>query len=191
MTSSAVRSTESLAISEVPLCVDLDGTLVCSNTMIEEISIAARKKPFHLLRACLKLFWGRAEFKQSLASLRLLDVSNLPYRQSLLELIHRERAKGRRIMLVTGAHQRTAEAIAQHVRCFDTILSTCDGENLTGKAKRERLLECCPGGFYYAGNSQSDLPVWQSSVGAILVGASIRVQRSAARCGINIVLTLK
>lgn len=175
----------------LPLCVDLDGTLVRCNTMFEEIKIAVRKKPFHLLRACLTLFRGRAEFKNRLSSLYLLDISKLPYRQSLLNLIRTERAKGRRIILATGAYQRTAEAIAGHLKCFDDVLSTSSGDNLTGERKRERLLEYCPDGFYYAGNSNVDLSVWQVSVGAILVGASNRVQRKVVQRGINVVLTLK
>lgn len=186
----SVAPVRALALSDVPLCVDLDGTLVCSNTMLEEIVIAARKKPMCLLRSCLALFRGRSEFKKRIASLRLLDCSRLRYRHSLLELIRAERLKGRRIVFATGAHQRTAESIAEHLRCFDFILSTGDGQNLTGKVKRERLLECFPGGFYYAGNSPVDLPVWQSSVGAILVGTSNRLQRRAARLGINIVRKL-
>jgi phosphoserine phosphatase len=187
----ATHSTVGLAVPGVPLCIDLDGTLVRSNTMLKEISVAVRKKPFRFLPICLALFRGRAEFKKRVSSLCLLDISSLPYRQSLLDLIWTERANGRQIILATGAHEQTAEAIASHLRCFDNVLSTKNGNNLTGNAKRQRLVECFPAGFYYAGDSNADLPVWQAAVGAILVGTSNRVQRNVVRRGINVVLILK
>ena len=51
----------------VPLVVDLDGTLVRTNLLLESVFMLARQHPARILQLPLWLARGRAHFKQQLA----------------------------------------------------------------------------------------------------------------------------
>src|ERR1017187_10132973 len=67
----------------VPLCVDLDGSLIKSDSLWEGFWSAARRRPFQCLRAAFSLRAGRAKFKRRIADLALTDFNELPYRHDV------------------------------------------------------------------------------------------------------------
>src|SRR5687768_6716097 len=90
--------------SNVPLCVDLDGTLLKSDILVESFFALLRND---LKYACLAPFWltkGKAHLKHQIAARVEVDIALLPYHPSLLEYLKRERANGRRIVLVTACN---------------------------------------------------------------------------------------
>ena len=107
-----------------------------------------------------------------------VDPAALPYNQRLLEHLLRERAAGRRLVLVTASHARPAEAVAAHLGLFDEVIATRDGLNLKGRNKRRELVRRFgERGFDYAGDSAADLEIWPAAREAIAVDASPRVLR--------------
>src|ERR1700739_3326684 len=48
----------------VPLCVDLDGTLVKSDTLVDSVLALARQKPAEILRIPSWIAQGKAQFKK-------------------------------------------------------------------------------------------------------------------------------
>jgi hypothetical protein len=108
-----------VASTSVPLCVDLDGTLVCVDTLHEQILILVKRQPLAFLAALVKLFRGIAAFKREIASRVALNIDALPYNEAFLGYLRNESAGGRRILLVTAADQIVAEAIADHVGLFE------------------------------------------------------------------------
>ena len=86
-----------------PLCVDLDGTLVKSDTLVDSLLVLARTHPAMLLALPGRLLHGKAAFKEFVTSHVSLDVAHLPYNRTLLQYLHEERARGRALYLVTGA----------------------------------------------------------------------------------------
>lgn len=145
-----------------PLCVDLDGTLVKSDTLLDSTLILARRKPA-LLPALVRLaFRGKAQFKQFVTSQVTLDVNRLPYNRPLLEYLRIEHDLGRKIYLATGADRALAHRIAAHLHIFEGVLAS-DGElNLVGASKLKTLKRQFPdGGFDYIGNATADLPLLQ------------------------------
>lgn len=163
-----------------PLIVDLDGSLVHTDTSLE-CAIALAKRPFALLRALLAWRHGRARAKQELAAAAGLDPARLPYNQELLSYLRQEQAAGRNIVLATGADRRIASAVAQHLDLFDGILASDGRTNLTGRAKLAAIQATIGNRpFTYVGNSRTDLKVWCEADGAICVNARPSVERAAA-----------
>jgi hypothetical protein len=78
-----------------PLVVDLDGSLVRTDTLIE-CFVAALSHPLKLARALLELRRGRAALKAALAEIAPPDPALLPYNRELLAFLREEQRHGRR-----------------------------------------------------------------------------------------------
>lgn len=158
--------------TNVPLVVDLDGTLTPTDTLIESLIIFVKQSPLNLLRLLLWLLKGRALFKESVAAHTSIAPERLPYRELFLDYLREEKANGRQIILATAAHKSIADAVAKHLGLFDMVLATQVGHNLKGKAKLEAITETVGKKFVYAGDSQADLPIWKVAQAAVLVDAA-------------------
>ena len=172
------------AADGVPLVVDLDGTLLRSDLLVESALAHARARP---LRALAPLWWlrgGKAALKQGLAEAAEIDVATLPYDARVLALIERERALGRPIVLATASHRLYADRVAAHLKLFDDVLATEDGVNLSAGRKRDRLLQRYGHqGYDYVGNSADDLAVWATARRAYVVSAGAVLERRALAHG--------
>jgi len=142
-----------------PLCVDLDGTLVKSDTLHDALLVLVRQHPAALLSLPGWLVGGKAVFKQHLSSLVLLDAAHLPYNRPLLQYLELQHAAGRPIYLATASDQRLAEAVAAHLGLFTGILASDGATNLAGENKLAAFRARFPQGFCYIGNSRADAPV--------------------------------
>jgi len=162
----------------VPLCVDLDGTLLRGDTLWESLLLLARQRPASLLAVPLWLAGGRAALKARMAGAVRLDPAALPYRDDVLEHLRFEHRAGRRLILVTAAHEVPAAAVAEHLGLFDEVVASTAAHNLKGAAKRAALVaRFGERGFDYAGDSAADAPVWDAARRAILVDPSAAVRR--------------
>jgi hypothetical protein len=96
----------------IPLCVDLDGTLVCTDTLHTSLFALAKVSPMRAPMSLLSIPKGKARFKQAVASNAPFDASALPYRLDFLDWLRSERASGRRLILATEADWRIAHAVS-------------------------------------------------------------------------------
>ena len=103
MTDLKVMEPPVAAQTERPLCVDLDGTLVKSDTFVDSLMVLARRHPLAFLRTPFWALKGKAHLKSQVASLVTLDVAHLPYNRPLLNYLRDEHAAGRKLYLATGA----------------------------------------------------------------------------------------
>ncbi|MFM8245588.1 MAG: haloacid dehalogenase-like hydrolase, partial [Burkholderiaceae bacterium] len=166
--------------SAIPLAVDLDGTLVHSDTLHDAALRALREHPLALLQLPFWLLQGKAVVKQRLAALSPFDPATLPYHQPLIEWLTVQRSQGRKLVLCTAADQQVAIAVADHLGIFDEVLASDGSANLGGRTKAEALeRRFGVGGFDYAGNAAVDLHVWQRARKAVVVNASSDVKRKA------------
>ncbi len=170
-----------LAQVDLPLCVDLDGTLLRTDTLHEAAFAAVLADWRVLFRMPRWLAAGRARLKQELAARWRFVAAQLPYSATLLRLIEQERARGRRIVLCTAADRSVADAVADHLGLFDEVIASNGSDNLRGERKAEELCRRFgERGFVYAGNDSTDYAVWRHAAGAVVVNASSAVARSAA-----------
>ncbi|WP_448207460.1 UbiA family prenyltransferase [Azospirillum sp. sgz302134] len=154
----------------VPLVVDLDGTLVTGDLLLDCARTLARTSPARLLMLPVWLAHGKAWVKRRLAEEAMPPAQTLPYRQNLLKHLEAEKRRGVPLVLATAADARVAEAVARHTGLFDRLLASDGVTNLTPERKRDRLVAGFGrGGFDYIGASADDLPVWRAARKALLV----------------------
>jgi 4-hydroxybenzoate polyprenyltransferase len=166
----------------VPLAVDLDGTLVKTDLMVESLLALVRQNPFYLLVIPFWLLRGRAFLKREISRRTTLDVQGLPYHGEFLAFLKAQHAQGRPLILATGSEERIARRVADHLGIFTKVLATLGNMNLSPRRKREWLVgELGEKGFDYAGNAWGDLIVWSSARRAILVNPGESLSRRAAR----------
>ncbi len=156
--------------AERPLVLDLDGTLLRTDTLVESILRLASGDPLKLLAAAPSLLRGRAPFKHRIAESVTLDPATLVYNQDVLALAQQARKARRPVYLVTAADRAVADAIAAHLGIFDGVYASDGTHNLKGSEKAAFLVQRFgEGGFDYAGDADADLAVWKSAARAIVV----------------------
>lgn len=164
----------------VPLCIDLDGTLLRTDLLLETGLDFVRNQPTQLLKPLGWLAGGKAALKEKLALQTEIDVSVLPYDQAVIELIQAAREEGRTVVLATASHHILADRVAAHLGLFDLVLATDSSRNLSASRKRDLLVEHYGnGGFDYAGNSHDDVSVWAAARRAYVVNPDPGVERKA------------
>jgi 4-hydroxybenzoate polyprenyltransferase/phosphoserine phosphatase len=173
----------SLAIDR-PLVVDLDGTLLRSDLLLESAFCFVRQHPRRALAPLPWLLAGRAHLKDKLAEAVVLNAASLPYNPHVLAFLQREKAAGRTLVLATASHHRHAKAIATHLGLFDRVFASSADINLSAHCKQDALVSAFgEKGFDYVGNSRSDLVVWASSCKAYLADPEFGVELAAKRQG--------
>jgi 4-hydroxybenzoate polyprenyltransferase/phosphoserine phosphatase len=159
-----------LTCGKVPLCVDLDGTLVKTDCLFEALAQMLFSQPGRLAGILLRGWRGRAWIKQQISKTSLLSAESLPFNSEIIALIEREKAAGRKIVLATASDQLTADVVAAHLKVFDEVLASDGVTNLRGSAKAVLLTQKFGrGGFDYAGDSAVDIPVWEAARHAYVV----------------------
>ena len=143
----------------LPLCVDLDGTLVRSDTLHDSIFAMFRQRPLALLQLPFWVLRGKAAFKAQVAETVTLDAAKLPYNRPLLEFLQAQHTAGRAIYLATAADARLAHAVAAHVGLFTAVLASDGSTNLSGETKLAAFRAKFPQGFSYIGNALLDAPI--------------------------------
>lgn len=164
------------------LCVDLDGTLVKSDTLVDSLLLLARTYPLKALQAPLWLRGGKAALKARVASHVQLDAAHLPYNRKVLDYLMQQHGQGRKIYLTTGADSQLARHIAAHIGIFEGVLAS-DGEtNLTGHNKLASFQQHFPEqGFDYIGNARPDLPLLAHSGEAMVANPDAALERLLRR----------
>lgn len=166
-----------------PLCVDLDGTLVKSDTLVDSLLLLVRGQPLQAARAPLWLAGGKAAFKAEVASRVSLDVDHLPWNHRVLEYLSGQHAMGRKLYLATGADASIAHRVADHLGFFEDVLASNGQNNHTGHDKLASLQErFSEQGFDYIGNARPDGPVL-AQCGEAMVANPTRSLRSLIRSG--------
>ena len=148
-----------LTPGSLPLCVDLDGTLVKSDTLVDSVLVLARQHPRALLSIPGWLAQGKASFKQHVTNAISLDVAALPYNKPLLEFLFHEHAQGRAIYLATAADRTLADRIAGHYQIFAGVFASDGAHNLAGENKYQAFVKQFGEQFSYIGNASPDLPI--------------------------------
>ncbi len=167
-----------------PLVVDLDGTLIHTDLLVESASQFLIQNPFEFFKPLLWLLRGKTVLKTELAQRVRLDVSALPYNNDVLDWLRAEKQSGRRLVLATASHRVLAEQVAQHLHVFDEVLATEGNTNLKSGAKAQVLVDRFgEGGFDYVGNDWPDLQVWVQAHTAHVVNAPDALLRRAQAKG--------
>lgn len=145
----------------LPICVDLDGTLIVRDSLWGLFFQLLRHPSWH--RTLWKpLSWPLIKYK--LAQKTHLSSVQWHYNKDVLRQLRRWKDQQHPLLLITGASQRVAEAVASHVGVFQEALGSSPTLNFVGHQKASYLQRRFgPFGFIYIGDSWKDVPVWRWS----------------------------
>ncbi len=165
--------------SKIPLAIDLDGTLVRSDLLVESICVLIKTKPLIALLMPFWLFKGKAWFKAQIARHTHLSAKLLPVNTDFITYLNTQQNRPK--ILATASNEKFASNIARHFG-FDDYLASTDTVNMAGKTKQQHLVDKYgEGQFDYAGDTATDIPVWQSARNAILVNCDRRLQKKLSK----------
>ena len=167
--------------SQVPLCVDLDGTLIKTDLLWESLARLLRRNPFQLFPVLVWWLRGRAFLKRQLVRRVAVEPATLPYNETFLAFLREQKSAGRKLVLVTASDRGMALPVADYLGLFDEVLGSDGRSNLRGPNKLKALVgKFGERGFDYAGNSSVDLAVWRGARLAIVVNAGPALVKQAA-----------
>ena len=170
----------------LPLCIDLDGTLISVDVTWLSLTIFLRHTPWKIFHVLGWLLKGRAYLKSRLASHVSLDIQNLPYDESLLEYIQSYGSQD--VYLVTAADEKIAQQVAHHLGVFKDVMASKGTLNLRAKAKADALVQKFGEKYFiYAGNSADDLHVWNKAAAAIPLNTNPRTRKKLNALNVQII----
>lgn len=156
---------------DIPLLVDLDGSLINTDTLYETAVLFLKKYPWMFFMLIVWLAKGMPVLKRELATRTELDVDSLPYRQDVLDYLQGEHEGGRNIILFSGSWVDIVNRIAEKFQFIEATVATNSERNLTGSGKAEYASKRWgEDGFDYLGNEEKDLLVWKNARKAVVVG---------------------
>lgn len=182
---SIISSHAAIAVMEkqIPFVVDLDGTLVKTDLLVESLVKLIRINPLYVFLLPFWLMKGKTALKCELAKRVSLDVELLPFNKPFLVWLRELHASGRPLILATASHSHLAGAVAEHLGIFAEVFGSGADVNLGGQRKRALLVKRFGRhGFDYAGNAHPDLHIWPDARRAIVVNPDRGIERKARAC---------
>jgi phosphoserine phosphatase len=168
--------------NDVPLCVDLDGTLIQTDLLLESWLALLKRNVLLGVLAPLWLIYGKCRLKHEIAQRIDVEVCHLPYNTALLDRLCELRKQGRRLILATATNEKYANQVAEHLGIFEAVVASNAHANVSGEAKRQLLSQRFgERGFDYIGNARSDLLVFPGARRAILVNPEPGVERAVKK----------
>ncbi len=166
-----------------PLVVDVDGSLVSGDLLIEGVVRLLSVSPLLLFALPFWLSGGRAAPKRRVAQAVPLLPETLVLNPAVLNEIAAAKAAGREVWLASASDELAVAPLAQTVGAAGCFAS--DGRtNLAGPAKGAALVERFgEGGFDYLCNERRDLAVWKRARRAIGVNLSAGPRAESAGAG--------
>lgn len=172
--------------TNIPIIVDLDGTLVYDDTLYVLARKILREQPLKFLMLPFKLLNGKAAMKQFMSSVNQISAQSLKYNSVLIDWLKAEKQTGRPLILCTASNSDTANAVADHLKIFDEVIGSDEHINLSGHAKANELITRYGDKMFdYCGNAPVDLKVWKHAKGAVVVNANQElVVQAEALCSV-------
>ena len=142
----------------IPLVVDLDGTLIRTDLLVDSAFAHLGQRPEGTGRLLMALSRGKAAVKAHIAATTEVDPAHLPYDDQVIDIIRRAREQGRPVYLASASNERYVGAVASHLGLFEGWFASTAAENLSSVTKAGRLVtEFGERGFDYIGNGRADL----------------------------------
>ena len=171
------------------LIIDLDDTLLKTDTLFELVLARFKKNPLFLFIVFFKLLSGRSQLKDYLSRHAVINVSHLPRNKKVFDLAHDYKKDGYEIILITGSNQIIADKVKDAFAFIDKCYGSTKYVNLVGAAKarfidQELKLE----EFSYVGDSSKDIHIWDMANEVIFAGSSkVRLKRKIDKRYANVI----
>jgi len=164
------------------LFVDLDGTLINTDLLLESFCLLLAKNFLFLFVVPFWLLKGKANLKYQVARRIAMRADLLPYNRKLVSYLETEKGRGRSLVLISASNQALVSAVADHMSLFDGAFGSSQQINLKGSNKLEKIRQLSAGSpFDYAGNARADLTVWEQAESGIVVNGSRTLLADASK----------
>jgi 4-hydroxybenzoate polyprenyltransferase len=159
--------------NNLPLCVDLDGTLIKTDSILEATILAVKKKPLIIFALFFWILKGKNYFKSTILNIAKPDAELFPYNQDVIRLINDAKSNDRAVVLTTASLQDVAEDVSAYLGLFDELIYSTENHNNRSGNKSKTLNDKFGFKKYdYIGNSSADLDVFANCNSAFLVSGN-------------------
>jgi len=170
------------AIPYSHLYVDLDGTLLRTDTLWEQVLLLFRR-PWLLIGALYALLKGKGSFKAyCLRNAGIPDIGLLPLNQEVMDIIQLHNEAGVPVFLATASLREVACEVSRIIPGIAGIIASTPELNLKSENKAHAILEHAEGkAFGYIGNDSSDIAVWRYAKEVFYVGSTPSINKDIAQ----------
>lgn len=167
---------------QIPLCVDLDYTLLATDVLAEQTIRFVRQHPLNIFKILWLLLFGKYNLKKKLSEMVRIAPEELHFRRETLDFLNSEKKKGRKLILITASLYHIGKRVNEYLGLFDEVYGTQGNANLRGKNKAIFLVETFgERGFDYLGDSRHDIPIWKKANKAFIVSNSPTLIRKVSK----------
>lgn len=155
---------------KTPLVLDIDGTFLRTDMLLECFWAGLGRDPLATLKASLTLLGDRAALKAELARIARIRTELLPVNGAVMAAAETARAEGREVVLASASDISLVRPLAAQHGFSPRVFASEGGHNLKGANKAAALVEAFgDGGFDYAGNETADRRIWAHAARALVV----------------------
>lgn len=170
--------------TEIPLVLDVDGTLLSTDMLYETFWAALGQSFLATLIALVTCWTSPARLKARLREIAAPDIDLLPVNRDLLDLARAEIDRGRAVCLASAADRGLVETVADRLGLAGDHAGSHGDTNLKGAAKADLLVNRFgAGGYDYAGDARADLPCWASARKVIAVDPAPSLETRLRKMG--------
>jgi 4-hydroxybenzoate polyprenyltransferase len=177
-------TSDQLIENDIPLVLDVDGTLLRTDLLYESFWAALGHDLTATLLATATNWQRPQRLKHALMSIARPRIDLLPVRAAVLNMAREAVEAGRSVHLVSGSNQELIDDLASQLELPGLHFGSDCERNLTDAAKAAFLKDRFgAGGYDYAGNAQADLMSWAGARKIIVVEPSTALARKIKTLG--------
>ncbi|MEZ5768670.1 MAG: UbiA family prenyltransferase [Paracoccaceae bacterium] len=157
--------------NRTPLVLDVDGTFLKTDMLLECFWAGLGRDPGATLRTAVTRLGDRAALKAELARIAEIRTDLLPVNGGVMAEVETARAEGREVILASASHETLVKRLAADHGLSERVFASDGATNLKGSAKAAALVAAFgEGGFDYGGNEAADRKIWAHAARALVVG---------------------
>ena len=157
--------------NRTPLLLDVDGTFLKTDMLLECFWAGLGRDPGATLRTAVTRLGDRAALKAELARIAEIRTDLLPVNGGVMAEVETARAEGREVILASASHETLVKRLAADHGLSERVFASDGATNLKGSAKAAALVAAFgEGGFDYGGNEAADRKIWAHAARALVVG---------------------
>ena len=166
----------------IPLFVDLDGTLIKTDLLMESTLQLVKQAPLMVFLLPVWLLRGKGYLKARIAERVNMEADTFPLQHEFVTYLKAQHTAGREMHLATASDIKLAQSMADRLGIFTSVLASDGQRNLRSEAKLQAIRQLTNGGpFDYAGNAKADFPIWSEARQAIVVNPEAGVESGARK----------
>ena len=126
---------------QLPLYVDLDGTLIKSDVSFESLLQLLKQNLFYLALIPWWLSKGLANLKAEIAARVEVPIQHLPLNSEFWQYLEVQKKQGRRLILISASNEKLVHKVGDYLALFDEVVGSNAQLNLKAGRKLARIRE--------------------------------------------------